>query len=104
MHLTKSSRASIIATLNAIARKSVWMALPVDDFLCGCLLVFVHKKAAALFGQVSTASLFAQNGEASQLSAEIYRIACIHRLAVATPTMTACPIMVETADREFLTH
>jgi hypothetical protein len=103
MTLTKCSRAAIIATLNAIALKSVWMALPVDD-LCGCQIVFVHKKAAALFGEVSTASLFARNGEASELAVGIYRIACDHGMAAATPTMTACPIMVETADREYFTH
>jgi len=99
--MTKTTRAAIAATFNLLARKSEWAALPLDDPLQGCRLVFVHRKAGALFGGISSSDLFDADGNASHLARVIYDIACNHGLVAKTAALTCCPVIAEVAPRVF---
>lgn len=99
--MTKCSRAAIVATINSHAVGSAWIAIPVDDLLLGNRLVFVHRKACALFGNIRSADLFDRHGGASCLAENIHRIGCEQNLTAGSPTMTACPILVEAAESHF---
>ena len=92
--MTKCSRAAILATINTLATGSAWIALPLDDILRGPRIVFVHRKACALFGaKIGNSDFFTRQGDASQLASDIFRIACTHGLAAESSGMISCPIM-----------
>ena len=96
MIFSLSARAAIVATINQLASSSRWLALPALDTKSG--IIFVHKRAAALFGNgIKTSDFFSSNGEPSRLAVEINGIANAHGLITQTPEMTACPILVEAA-------
>lgn len=100
MRLTKISRAAIVATINSIASRSEWFALPIDDG-GECGFVFVHKRAATLFGKtMQTADLFCSAGEASRLATEIHWIASGHGWVAHSAGLTKCPILLEASELE----
>ena len=97
MMFSLSARAAIVATINELVRRSQWLALPSATTKSG--IVFVHKRAAALFGNdIKTGNLFTQVGEPSRLAVEIHLIAENHGLVAMTAEMTACPILIQAAE------
>jgi|GEM_PF-3383423 len=101
MKFSLSARAAIVATINHLAFRSPWISLPALDTDTG--IVFIHKRAAALFGNdIKTCDFFSSDGEPSRLAVEIHGIANAHGLITHTPEMTACPIIVEAAGETML--
>jgi hypothetical protein len=97
MGLTKTTRGAIIATINSIALRSEWFALPVDNG--NFAVVFIHKRAATLFGAcIQTADLFTSAGDASRLATEIFLIASCHGWVAHSAGMTNCPILVQASE------
>ena len=79
MKFSRSARAAIVATINQLASGSRWLALPALDTKSG--IIFVHKRAAALFGNgIKTSDFFSSDGEPSRLAVEIHGIANAHGL------------------------
>ena len=96
MKLTRSARAAIVATIN-LSTHTHWIALPSAAAKSG--IIFVHKRASALFGNgIKTSDFFSSDGEPSRLAVEIHRIAENHGLIAATAKMTACPILIQAAE------
>jgi len=94
MKLTKINRAAIIATLNTIALRSDWFALPIDQR--GCKYLFARRQAATIFGkQIKTADLFSFDGNASRLATEIIWVASVHGWIAHTVGHTCCSHMQE---------
>jgi len=78
-----------------------WIAVP--SFAAKSGIIFVHKRATALFGnRVKTRDFFARDGEPSRLAVEIFRIAENHGLAALTAEMTACPNLIRAAEEAML--
>ena len=97
MRLTKNGRGAVIAMINSIAARSEWFALPVDEGEFS--FVYVHKRAATLFGKtIQTAQFFSSDGGSSELATAIHRIAKKHGYLAKSAKMTACPILVEASE------
>ena len=78
-----------------------WIALP--SFAAKSGIIFVHKRATALFGNgIKTSDFFSHDGEPSRLAVEIHRIAENHGLTALTAEMTACPILIRAAEEAML--
>jgi len=101
MKFSRSARAAIVATINQLTSHSRWLAVPSAAAKSG--IVFVHKRASAIFGNgIKTVDLFTPVGEPSRLASEIHRIAENHGLVAVTAEMTACPIIIQAAEETML--
>ena len=101
MKFSPCARAAIVATINQLTSHSRWLAVPSAAAKSG--IVFVHKRATALFGNgIKTSDFFSSDGEPSRLAVEINRIAENHGLIAATAELTACPILIEAAEETML--
>ncbi|MEI6491661.1 MAG: hypothetical protein WCO94_03855 [Verrucomicrobiota bacterium] len=101
MKYSRCARAAIVATINQLASGSRWLALPALDTKSG--IIFVHKRAAALFGMdIKTSDFFSSAGEPSRLAVEIHGIANAHGLITQIPAMTACPILIQASEETML--
>jgi len=92
--MTKTTRSAIVSAFNILGQQSEWLALPVDDPLRGPRVVFVHRKACALFGKVGSSDFFTGRGDASRLAEAVYGIACAHGLVAKSAALTCCPVIV----------
>lgn len=73
-----------------------WIAVP--SFAAKSGIIFVHKRATALFGnRVKTSDFFARDGEPSRLAVEIFRIGESLGLTALTAELTACPNLIRAA-------
>jgi len=101
MKFSRSGSAAIVATINSLAHHSSWIALPTVVAKSG--IIFVHKRAAALFGNgIKTSDFFSPDGAPSRLAVEIHHIAKNHGLIAASAEMTACPIIIHAAEETML--
>jgi len=101
MKISPCARAAIIATINSLTSNSHWLAMPSAAVNSG--IIFVHKRASAIFGNgIKTVDLFTPLGEPSRLASEIHRIAENHGLVALTAKMTACPILIQAAEETML--